>query len=243
MSFGRKGLVSGDGAQSGMSTGRPSRAPIVPSASDQVFYDSDDAGSSRFDINDKKTWIFAAVILVFVIITLDDFFAHTSLITPINSTILWTFTGICAVIGFVLGVWHWLTSANIERGVRTTIAMFLGVPLFAGAWGNVTAWRMAEHFEFDFVDAAWQSADYPITSVHEPSRKRPFVRSTIAIDPFGAGEADLPIPDSQLDQLYYSYDGMCVTVMQRTSPGGAVQIQTSGSITGSEPPPQPVHAC
>lgn len=243
MSFGRKGLVPGEAPQYPAPNAPTQRPQFVQTPNGRDFDDHENAHGPRFDINDRKTWIFAALGMVIAIISLDDFFAHTSMITPINSNLVWVVTAICAVVGLVMGVWYWLTSENAERGIRATLGIFLGIPLMAGAWGHVTVWRMAEHVEFDFANSAWQSADYPITGVHEPSRKRPFVRSTISIDPYDAGSTDLPIPDSQLDELYYDYDGMCVTVQQRTSASGAIQIRTAGSITGSEPPPQPVHRC
>lgn len=227
MSFGRKGLAEGAAVVDEV---RPATWQAQPRGAAQPACEMDDEGKSAFDLADKKRWFLGAVALVFIVVSLDDYLSGTSLITPINSSLSYVVTSVCAVIGFMLGFYRWLTDPGGSRGIRTTLGLFLGAPLLAGAWGNVTVWRIAEHLSFDFSNAQWVSARYPVTTVHQPShRYRMFSHYTASIDPYHAGSTEIPITEEQYESFYDATGDLCITVAERHAADGAIQIRTRGS--------------
>lgn len=184
-----------------------------------------------FDPSRKRFWAIGAIALVFAIISIDDLAAGTSLITPINETLTFTVTAICAAIGLLLGAWIWLADpTGMTRGIRMTLGLFLLMPVLAGAWGNLTVWRIAEHLAFDFSDARWTTASYPILYVSKPSRKaRLFSDHTASIDPFDVGKTKVPITEVQYDSFQDATGTLCITVEQREAASGAIQVRTRGT--------------
>ena len=170
---------------------------------------------------------------------LEALLSGTSLITPISQTLLWSLRGIGLVVGIgaaVVVVFGVGDGSLMRRG-----ATLLFLPLmFAFGFGEI-AYRISDWTEFGFSSQPFESAQYPIASVNHGRRG---ARSTIQIDPFNTGDnTDIPVSYDQYHQLLTAYSGRCVTVMQRKSKSGAIEIQTNGRYMLSTPPEVPVARC
>ena len=166
-------------------------------------------------------------------------FSGTSLITPISPALLWSLRGV----GFVLGIGAAVVvvfgvgdSSLFQRG-----ATLLFLP-FMVAWGfGEIAYRISDWTEFGFSSQPFEQAQYPIESIRHGRRG---ARSTIQIDPFGTGDnTDIPVPSDQYHDLVKTSADSCVTVMQRRSVSGAIEIQTNGRYVLSAPAEVPVARC
>ena len=239
MSFGRKGLASGERAPQRMVHAEPLQDT---QGQRPAWFKYAEEMASGGGIT-RRHWIMAAIVLVFGIVTLDTFFAGTTLITPIDDNFQTAGVALGATAAFVAAFWFWLTNPNSERGVRATIALLIGAPLFGAIWGYSVVWRFADHLEFGASGAEWATADYPVESFSQPSRKgRLFTSYTASIDPFGAGSARVPVTEEQ----YYEFSGrddVCITVDQRRAPDGAIEIKTKGSIGLTAPDAARLHTC
>jgi hypothetical protein len=103
------------------------------------------------------------------------------------------------------------------------------------------AWRMADWWEFGMSRAAFAPATYPIQSLHHGRKGS---RDTIEIDPFDTGEAThIPLPPEQYRILYGQVNAYCVTVQQRRSASGAIEIRTDGEYTLMAPDPLQLAPC
>ncbi|MCJ2186807.1 hypothetical protein [Novosphingobium beihaiensis] len=218
---------------SGVSTANRSSATAQPRG---VTNPAQNSGSG-----DKVTGrhlISAAILLVFGVILLEAAFAETSLITPINPLFLWTMRGIGALVGLALGIFTLKTSNShiFKRVVSVLFLPFMVAFLFDGI-----AWRMADWWEFPSSAALWEPMSYPVLRAHQG---RKAARNTLEIDPFGVGETtDIPVPRDQFRQVYSGSGNWCVTVLQRRSPRGAIEIRTDGRYTLKPPEPVDLHRC
>ncbi|QKG71460.1 hypothetical protein [Erythrobacter mangrovi] len=198
---------------------------------------------SFFDIEDRRNWVWLGFVSILAVISIDDFFSDSVLVTPINPDLNFGVTATCAVLGFALAFWRLLNRTGRRRRLGDYLVVFLVAPLLAGMWGNVTVWRMAEHLAFFGSDASWEPAVYPVQSFVRNTRRRRPDTYKIKIDPFGARNVDIPIPYAQYDQFRRSSAPVCVTVLQRESPSGAVQIITNGGLDLGTPEPVQLHSC
>lgn len=163
----------------------------------------------------------------------------TSLITPISPALLWSLRGV----GFVLGIG---AAVVVVFGVGDGSLLRRGATLlflpFMFAWGfGEIAYRISDWTEFGFSSQPFEQAQYPIDSI---SHGRRGARSTIKIDPFDTGDkTDIPVTTDQYHDLVKTSADSCVTVMQRKSASGAIEIQTNGRYVLSEPVEVPVSRC
>ena len=163
----------------------------------------------------------------------------TSLITPISQTLLWTMRGIGLVVGLVVTVVVVFGVADGSLLRRGATLLILPI-LFAFGIGEL-AYRISDWTEFGFSSQAFEQAQYPIESI-DWGRKG--ARDTIRIDPFKTGDnTEIPINSQQYHALRDSGDYGCVTVMQRKSKSGAVEIATNGRFMWSKPEQVAVARC
>lgn len=170
---------------------------------------------------------------------LEALLSGTSLITPISQTLLWTMRGIGLVVG--LGVTVVVVFGVADGSLLRRGATLLLLPImFAFGIGEL-AYRISDWGEFGFSSQQFEPAQYPIASIRWG---RKGARDTIRIDPFKTDDStDIPINSEQYHALRDSGDYGCVTVMQRKSISGAIEISTNGRYMWSKPEEVAVARC
>jgi hypothetical protein len=185
----------------------------------------------------------AAAILflaMFGIICLEAMFSSTSLITPINSTFLNGMRGIGFVVGIPLAIFTVLKPQE-PMGLLKKMLIILFLPVLTGFSAGEIAWRVSDWTEFGFSSAAFTPASYPVTYASHGRKGR---RDSFEIDPFGLKEGtDIPVPSAQFDAIWPNHSDYCITVMQRQSASGAIEIKNDGVFTLSEPAPVTLSRC
>ena len=170
---------------------------------------------------------------------LEALLSGTSLITPISQTLLWTMRGIGLVVGLVVTVVVVFGVADGSLLRRGATLLFLPL-MFAFGIGEL-AYRISDWTEFGFSRQPFEQEQYPIESIRWG---RKGARNSIQIDPFKTGDnTDIPINSDQYHALRKSSSDSCVTVMQRKSASGAVEIATNGRYMWSKPGDVPVTRC
>ena len=195
------------------------------------------------DTDEERTPPVRVFVLLFIALVslfwLEALVSGTSLITPINQTLLWGMRGAGLIIGFVVSLVAVLimTDAALwRRGLTLLFCPFL----IAFGFGEM-AYRIADWAAFGFSNQQFESAQYPIKSI---SHGRKGARSTIQIDPFDTGDTtNIPVTADQYHVLVKSSADSCVTVMQRKSKSGAIEIATNGRYMWSTPEQVPVARC
>lgn len=174
------------------------------------------------------------------ILCIEALFSSTSLITPINST----FLNAMRLVGFALGIplaILTITRPHEPMGIAKKILIVLFLPFLTGFAGGEAAWRISDWTEFGFSSAAYEPATYPIQYASHGRKGR---RDSFEIDPYDAGEStDIAVPSAQFDAIWPRYDGYCITVMQRKSASGAIEIVNDGVFTLREPAPAVLTQC
>jgi hypothetical protein len=186
-------------------------------------------------------WIGLAGIVVLALICLDALFAGTSLITPINPDLLLGTRLIGAVCGAVLGVMVVL-KPHKPMGIAMKMLMVSFMPLLLGFVGGQVGYRIADWYEFGLSTAKFGPARYPVKYA-SPSTKA-YSRHSFEIDPFGTKDmVKIPVPADQFDAVWLHASDQCLTVMQRKSPSGAVEVRTDGVFNLSEPEQVDLTSC
>lgn len=174
------------------------------------------------------------------LLCIEALFSGTSLITPINAT----FLNAMRLLGFVLGVplaLFVITKPEEPMGLLKKGMIILFLPFLTGFAGGEAAWRISDWTEFGFSSAAFEPAVYPIKYASHGRKGR---RDSFEIDPFDTREAtDIAVPSAQFDAIWPNYDGYCITVMQRKSASGAIEIVNDGIFTLREPAPAVLTQC
>lgn len=194
------------------------------------------------DVDEPVNWlkIIGIVFVVFMLLAwLEALLAGTALITPISQTLLWSMRSFGLVVGLVVTVLTVLTMTDaslLRRGLTVLVCPLL----IAFAFGEI-AYRITDWTEFGFSSQQFESAQYPIESI---SSGRKGARNTIRIDPFDTGDStNIPVTKEQYHELREASANSCVTVMQRKSASGAIEIVTNGRFMLNTPEPVPVSIC
>lgn len=170
---------------------------------------------------------------------LEALLSGTSLITPINQTLLWSMRGFGLIVGIVVTLLTVLAMSDVSL-IRRGLTLLFCPLLIAFGFGEI-AYRVSDWTEFGFSSQPFEPAQYPIEST---SHGRKGARSTIRIDPFDTGDStDIPIRYEQYRELMGASSETCVTVMQRKNASGAIEIQTNGRYVLSEPAEAQVSRC
>lgn len=184
----------------------------------------------------------AAILLgaLLALLCIEAMLSGTSLITPINGT----FLNAMRLLGFVLGIPFALfviTRPHEPMGIAKKILIILFLPFLTGFVGGEAAWRISDWTEFGFSSAAFEPAVYPIKYASHGRKGR---RDSFEIDPFNTKEAtDIAVPSAQFDAIWLHHDDYCITVMQRKSASGAIEIVNDGVFTLREPAPAVLTQC
>lgn len=215
--------------------GAPAGAPVAEVK--QAYAFDTDEPADRIAPLRLAAILFGALL---AILCIEALFSSTSLITPINST----FLNAMRLVGFVLGIplaILTITRPHEPMGIAKKILVVLFLPFLTGFAGGEAAWRISDWTEFAFSSAAYEPASYPIKYASHGRKGR---RDSFEIDPFDAGEStDIAVPSAQFDAIWPHYDGTCITVMQRKSASGAIQIVNDGVFTLREPAPAVLTPC
>lgn len=182
-------------------------------------------------------WLFGGIIML---LCLEGFLSSTSLITPINPLFLNIMRGIGFVLGIFLGLFTVIRPQQ-PMGLFKKLLVLIFTPFLMGFVGGEVAWRVSDWIEFGFSPTAFEPASYPIKYASHGRKGR---RDSFEIDPFDAGEStDIAVPSDQFDAIWPNYDGYCITVMQRRSASGAIEIRNNGVFTLYEPAPAVLTRC
>lgn len=183
-------------------------------------------------------------VLVFLglaaLLALEAIFSNTSLITPINSSFLNIMRGIGLVLGFALGL-AVVAAPHVRMGIGKMIITVLFMPILVGFAANEEAWRIANWVDFGFSSAPFTAAQYPIKFARFGRKGS---HDSFEIDPFDLKEGtSIGVPAAQFEAIWPDYDDYCITVMQRRSASGAIEILNDGEFTLSEPAPATLTPC
>ena len=215
--------------------GPPTGSPVVEPAQSYAFEADEPA--------DRISPLRLAGIILGALLSLlciEALFSSTSLITPIDGTFLNTMRVIGAALGIPLAILT-ITRPHEPMGIAKKILILLFTPLLTGFAGGEAAWRISDWTAFAFSNAAYEAASYPIQYASHGRKGR---RDSFEIDPYDAGEGtDIAVPSAQFDAIWPNYDGYCITVMQRKSTSGAIEIINDGVFTLREPAPAVLTRC
>jgi len=176
-----------------------------------------------------------------LILFIDSLFSGTELITPIDHGGLVVMRGLGAVDGLLLWIMIRTQPAIRNRALPRRMIVCVACPLIMMIAFDSLSWRLANWGAFGFSDAPFETATYPIKSIDYGRKGR---RDTVEIDPFKVGESShLPLPHWQYRQLREANGFACVTVQQRRSASGAIQVRTDGQYVLREPAPLAITAC
>ncbi len=231
-SFGQRGATL-NGAQIGGAAAAPALIP-------QTAITLTAAGQTKAAPDWSSGASFAVVIplAICALGVLEAMLSNTALITPISNSFLWTMRLIGVAVGLVAGV---VVASTSDFAIWRKLALILFSPLLVGFLFDGIGWRMADWRAFGFSSQPFAPASYPIENV---SRGRKGRTSTVSIDPFATGESTrIPISREQYSGLRADIDGLCVTVQQRRSPAGEIEILTDGQFTLSTPDPVEITPC
>jgi len=212
--------------------------PVDPAASTPRAMPRTSAAGT--DERSNPLVIVGIVFLAFVFLAwLEALLSGTALITPISQTLLWSLRGIGLVVGLTVTVLTVLTMTDVSL-IRRGLTLLVCPLLIAFAFGEI-AYRISDWAEFGFSSQQFEPAQYPIASI---SHGRRGARSTIEIDPFDTGDnTEIPVNYDQYRVLLKTSADSCVTVMQRKSASGAIEIQTNGRYMLNTPEEVTVVRC
>jgi hypothetical protein len=180
------------------------------------------------------------VITLLLLICVEAMLSGTSLITPISplfANIMW-YGGF--VLGIPLAILVVLNPHKPMGAVKTLLILFL-LPFLSAFTADSVAWRIADWIEFPFSTARFEPAAYPIKYA---SRGRKGRHDSFQIDPFNLkSTTNIAVPTAQYDAIWPNHDDYCITVMQRRSASGAIEILNDGVFTMREPAPAVLTPC
>jgi|GEM_PF-4129642 len=229
--FGRRGAQPLAMPSAAMAPGAFRGDPSRPLAS---WAEATPAGVSRL----KAAGL--TLLAVPALLCVEAMLSGTSLITPISplfGRIMWG-------VGFTLGIP--LTALVVLKphkpmGAFKTLMIILFLPILTGFAANMAAWRIADWIHFTGSSARFEPASYPIKYASHGRKGR---RDSFEIDPFNLKSATgIGVPGAQFDAIWPNHSDYCITVMQRRSASGAVEILNDGVFTMKEPAPAVLTPC
>ncbi len=228
MSFGKRQVPGADFRASQFA--EPSRAAPAPAFS-----------APALDRAERDRWLIILLMIVPGFFAVESLLSSSSLITPISTTFLWCLRAVGLAVGIALMVVLCRTDDFQANSLgRKWLTIIVCPLLMAFAFGEM-GWRMADWWEFAGSDARWETAAYPIASLHHGRRS---AYDSIEIDPFNVGETtDIPVSRDQYKALLETSSGQCVQVSHRRAADGAIEIRTDGRHNLSPPPEAIVGPC
>jgi len=186
----------------------------------------------------KLATLFCLALLA--LIGLDALLSGTSLITPISPVLINVMRGVGLALGVPLAVLV-VCSPNVPMSMLRKALVLLFLPLLTAFAGGEAAYRIADWIEFPFSSAAFVPASYPITHASPGRRGR---RDSVEIDPFNLRDGtQIAVPRDQFESVWVNASDYCITVMQRRSASGAIEIINDGVFNLSPPARAILTAC
>ncbi|MFM5950560.1 MAG: hypothetical protein ACKOPM_15260 [Novosphingobium sp.] len=168
--------------------------------------------------------VLGLVVFALAAVLVEPLVVRSALITPLNGFIIWPMRvlGLIAGIGFAFATFHpeqtgWKQQLN--KVAKLLVFCGLGLASF-----DALTWRTARWIEFGYSTAGFAPQTYPLTTT---SDGRLIHKGRVRIDPFDTGQPlVIYLPPDQLDTWQWPPNKLCITVMQRRSPSGAIEVQT-----------------
>jgi hypothetical protein len=174
------------------------------------------------------------------LVCVDALLSNTSLITPISSTFVNVMRGVGLAFGIPVALLVAFSPAIPLSIFRKGMALVC-VPLLTAFAGGEAAYRIADWIEFPFSSAPFAPASYPITHASLGRKGR---RDSVEIDPFDLGDGtSIALPRDQFETVWRDANAYCITVMQRRSASGAIEIRNDGVYNLSPPAPAVLTPC
>jgi hypothetical protein len=159
-------------------------------------------------------------VALLAIYLIDRATSHSALITPINPVGLTVMRALGTLGGLLLAY----AVLRRDQAIYRKVILFLMIPSGGFALGDGIAWRIADHWNFAGSTSPFTQARYPIVNVKGGGKSNSY---SLGIDPYGTGEpARIGIPYAQYQALSDSFAGQCVTINERRTANGAVEIST-----------------
>ncbi len=146
-----------------------------------------------------------------------------ALITPLSAWLLWPMRLLGLALG--LAVVSSLDTSAITRWPERIrlVCVFLLVPAIGGLAMNALTWRVARWAEFGLSDRPYVVATYPLSGFAGAQQTW---RGRVKIDPFQTGEPlHIRVPPEQAGAVLWSRERLCITVWQRRSSSGAIEVK------------------
>ena len=159
---------------------------------------------------------------------LDAMVSGVALITPISPFYLALLRLLGGLYGLAMAGYLMKSRAAPDRPLNR-LMLWLVLPLGGGLAAAASAWRWAERWAFAGAAQPWHAATYPVSGLRHSGKSN---TSSLLIDPYGRGEpVDVAIPNAQYDALRATgSDGLCVTLPERRSPGGAIAVMSGAPL-------------
>lgn len=174
---------------------------------------------------DRQDWILLAIAGgVLAVILIEPLVVRAELITPISGYALWPMRAFGLMTGLALVISTPRDGRVDWKGrLRGAVSLVVGCAVGA-ALADALTWRAARFLEFGLSDQPFVAATYPLTAGWDG---RLVGKGQIRIDPFGTGQPlVIRIAPGQLGYGLAPQLPLCITVMQRRSASGAIEVQT-----------------
>lgn len=171
--------------------------------------------------------LFLFAVALGVALWLEPYVTGAELVTPLSPWLLWPIRMLGLVLG--LAVMFWLDppgNARWPERIRRVV-LFLLIPALGGLAMNSLTWRAARWLEFGLSDQPYGEATYALSGRFDVVGGQRTWKRGVRIDPFGTGEPlYIRIPPQQSHVVSLSRERLCITVRQRRSSSGAIEVKT-----------------
>ncbi len=193
----------------------------------------------------KTLWIIGILLSFPFMAWIEGLATGAALITPMDHWLLWLARGI-GFFGSAGALYLILVRSRRERVnplKRALVILLLAV--FGALSADFFIWHAVHFYEFARSTAKVEQVVYPLTDLsRHRSRRGLFISYDAEIDPFDTGEAlALPIPEEQYFELREIGAPLCITVGQRRSESGAIEVETNSKFSWNRPARLKIERC
>lgn len=185
--------------------------------------------------------ILCLCLVVLGTVLIEPLVVRSELITPLSGYVLWPMR----LFGLLTGLSIALASFEatqvdwkgwLNRAVLLVCSCGLGMAAF-----DALTWRAARWYEFGLSNQPFVAKTY-VLSLN--SYGRYVHKARVRLDPFETGQPlVIHVPPHQLGAWEWSGKPLCITVMQRQSRTGAVEVKTEAWRPFRTPVPKPIEPC
>lgn len=193
----------------------------------------------------QRLFAFGLPGLVITGLVIEPMTSGASLITPISGSLLWLMRSV----GMLMGVSFAILTRDLSPAPPTRHREGpLGVALVALVFGfmglasfDAFAWRAARWTAFYGSDQVYSSATYALTTKPDGVLVR---KGQVRIDPFDTGRpVAFRLSPEQGNAVNRMSGAICITVKQRRSPSGEIEVLTDGSQPFGTPDEKQIGPC